>query len=55
MEILTPLTVATLWKPAEVRKSPNSPHRCFLGRVGALKNMEEILEKIEVMEFLEYV
>lgn len=31
------------------------PGCCFLGRVGALKNVEEILEKLEVMEFLQYV
>lgn len=55
VEILTPLTADTLWKPAEVRKSHNSPGHPVLGKAGALKNMEEMLEKLEVVEFPEYV
>lgn len=56
MEILTPWTVATLWKPYEVRKSNSSPSLCFLGRDGALKTMEEILGKLGIItDFLEYV
>lgn len=55
MEILTPLTADILWKPAEVRKFHNSPGHPILGKAGALKNMEEMLEKFEMMEFPEYV
>lgn len=55
MEMLTPLTVATLCKPYEVGKSYSSPSPCFLGRAGDLKTMAEILEKLGMIDFLEYV
>ncbi|KAJ7404985.1 hypothetical protein WISP_142337 [Willisornis vidua] len=54
MEILTPLTAVTWWKPYEFRKSYSNPSPCFLERFGALKTMGEILEKLEVIDFLEH-